>query len=119
MPTPRNERFPRPHAFTPTTPFSAPLALGGSGLPIPMAPPDSSVRILAPRQWWYVAPSASSPSGTSAEGPMPMSRLQSAIQQGTIESTRLVWSPGMVGWEPAGHQEEFSFEFSPPPLPAA
>ena len=79
----------------------------------------SDVRILHPRRWWYLAPAAGCPPGTAAEGPWPLTRVQAAMQAGVVESTRLVWSPGMAGWEPAGYQAEFSFEFSPPPLPAA
>ncbi len=74
---------------------------------------------LQPRQWWYVAPSPRSPVGTEAEGPWTREHLQRAIQGGVVESTRMVWSPGMESWAPAGHQDEFAFEFAPPPLPAA
>lgn len=76
----------------------------------------SSIR---PRQWWYVAPPAGSPKGIAAEGPWTRDFLHQAIQNGVIESTRMVWSPGMESWAPAGHQDEFAFDFSPPPLPAA
>ena len=86
---------------------------------LPMIGHDSSVRVLAPRQWWYVAPPPSSPAGTAAEGPRTMAQVQTAIQAGAMEGMRLVWTPGMASWEPAGYQPEFSFEFSPPPLPAA
>jgi hypothetical protein len=82
-------------------------------------PTDSKIRVLAPRQWWYIAPASTSPAGTEAEGPWPLPHLQRAINEGVVESTRLVWTPGMAGWEPAGHQDEFAFGFSPPPLPAA
>ncbi len=74
---------------------------------------------LQPRQWWYVAPSPRSPEGTSAEGPWTRQHLQQAIEGGVIEGTRLVWSPGMDTWQPAGQQDEFAFYFAPPPLPAA
>ncbi len=75
--------------------------------------------VLVPRQWWYVAPSISSPQGTPAEGPWTLAHVQQAITGGAIESSRLVWTPGMASWSPVGHQPEFAFEFSPPPLPAA
>ncbi len=74
---------------------------------------------LQRRQWWYIAPSPRSPQGTSAEGPWTRTLLQQAIQGGVIEGTRLVWSPGMETWQPAGQQDEFAFYFPPPPLPAA
>lgn len=74
---------------------------------------------LQPRQWWYVAPSPRSPEGIPAEGPWTSQHLQQAIESGVIEGTRLVWSPGMESWQPAGQQDEFAFYFAPPPLPAA
>lgn len=79
----------------------------------------SPSQTLLPRHWWYVAPSPSSPAGTPAEGPWTLAHLQYAITHGSVESTRLVWTPGMSNWSPAGHQPELAFEFAPPPLPAA
>ncbi len=76
-----------------------------------------TMETLLPRQWWYIAPASSSPAGTPAEGPWTLPHLQLAINNGTVESTRLVWTPGMSGWSPAGHQPEFAFDFAPPPLP--
>lgn len=84
---------------------------------VPPLPAQAAAHTAATRQWWYVAPARFTPVGTAVEGPWTMTRLQSAIHHGTIESTRLVWSPGMGGWEPAGYQAEFAFDFSPPPLP--
>jgi len=72
---------------------------------------------LLPRQWWYIAPASTCPAGTPIEGPWTLPRLQMAINHGLIESTRLVWTPGMSGWSAAGHQPEFAFDFAPPPLP--
>lgn len=82
------------------------------------AAPDN-LRVLHPRRWWYLAPATGCPPGTPAEGPRALSQVQAAMQAGAVESTRLVWTPGMATWEPAGYQAEFAFEFSPPPLPAA
>jgi hypothetical protein len=82
------------------------------------AAPDN-LRILHPRRWWYLAPANGCPPGTAAEGPWALAQVQAAMQAGAVESTRLVWTPGMASWEPAGYQTEFAFEFSPPPLPAA
>ena len=56
---------------------------------------------------------------TARPRPVPVDVLQQAIQGGVIEGTRLVWSPGMETWQPAGQQDEFAFYFAPPPLPAA
>lgn len=76
-----------------------------------------AIEALLPRQWWYVGPASTSPAGTPAEGPWTLPHLQRAINNGTVESTRLVWTPGMAAWSPAGHQPEFAFDFAPPPLP--
>ncbi|MBN2318600.1 MAG: SPFH domain-containing protein [Acidobacteria bacterium] len=55
------------------------------------------------------------------EGPFNMSGLSSRVASGVLTRQTLVWTEGMVQWEPAGQVAalESLFKGSPPPLPAA
>ncbi len=55
-----------------------------------------------------------------AQGPLSMESIERIVAQGSLNSTTLVWRPGMAAWAPAASQQDLQplFPQVPPPLPS-
>jgi membrane protease subunit (stomatin/prohibitin family) len=87
---------------------------GGSGGPGATPSPSSPPPVPAPMVW-HIAENGQS------VGPFTGPQLAAAIASGRVETSTLVWSPGMDAWAPADAVDAIRtlFQNTPPPVPGS